>query len=186
MIRICKSASWAKRGSDEAGKLMNDLMVVGERRLKAAGKRITPQRRLVLVILAEASASQDAGHSVSAHLDAYDIYERGRCQDANLSLSTVYRTLGVLKDAGVVRELHLDEEHHHYELSSQDEHFHLVCLSCGQVIEVDNAAFAEAAMVVGDAHGFEIESTQVELAGYCADCRRQGQNGFRRSSRNLA
>ena len=81
---------------------MNDLMVVGECRLRAAGKRITPQRKLVLGILARATMGKD-----SAHLDAYDIYERGRSQDANLSLSTVYRTLSVLKDAGVVRELHL-------------------------------------------------------------------------------
>jgi Fe2+ or Zn2+ uptake regulation protein len=156
---------------------MNDLIVVGERRLRAAGKRITLQRRLVLAILAEASASQDAGCRSSGHLDAYDIYERGRHQDANLSLSTVYRTLGVLKDAGVVRELHLDEEHHHYELDSKDEHFHLVCLACGRVIEVESAAFAEAAGAAGRAHGFEIAGTQVELAGYCLDCRQKRRNG---------
>lgn len=140
---------------------MNDLVVVSERRLRAAGKRITPQRRLVLVILAGARG----------HLDAYDIYERGRRQDANLSLSTVYRTLSLLKETGVVHELHLDEEHHHYELDDKEEHSHLVCLGCGRVIEVDSATFAEAAMAAGKAYGFEIASTQVELTGYCADCR---------------
>lgn len=140
---------------------MNDLAVVGERRLRAARKRITPQRRLVLDILAESSG----------HLDAYDIYEQGRRQDASLSLSTVYRTLSILKETGVVQELHLDEEHHHYELDSQDEHSHLVCLGCGQVIEVDSAAFAEAAKAIGAAQNFVIASAQVELAGYCANCR---------------
>jgi len=97
---------------------MDDLVVIGERRLRAAGKRITPQRKLVLTILAQASGNPDAGHPNSGHLDAYDIYERSRRQDASLSLSTVYRTLSVLKEAGVVHELHLDEEHHHYELDS--------------------------------------------------------------------
>jgi Fe2+ or Zn2+ uptake regulation protein len=140
---------------------MNDLVVVGERRLRAARKRITPQRRLVLDILAE----------TRGHLNAYDIYERGRRQDASLSLSTVYRTLSILKEAGVVHELHLDQEHHHYELGSEDEHSHLVCLRCGQVIEVDSASFVEAAVAAGEAHDFEIASTQVELAGYCANCR---------------
>jgi Fe2+ or Zn2+ uptake regulation protein len=140
---------------------MDDLKAVGERRLRAAHKRITPQRRLVLGILADADR----------HLDAQDIYERGRSQDARLSLSTVYRTLSVLKETGVIRELHLDQDHHHYELDERDEHSHLVCLSCGRVIEVDSEPFAEAAAAVGDTHGFEIASAQVELAGYCARCR---------------
>lgn len=140
---------------------MNDSAVVGESRLRAARKRITPQRRLVLDILAESSD----------HLDAYDIYERGRHQDASLSLSTVYRTLNILKQTGVVHELHLDEEHHHYELDRKDEHSHLVCLRCGRVIEVDSAPFAEAAKAAGAAHGFDIAGAQVELAGYCAECR---------------
>ena len=140
---------------------MEDLVVVGERRLRAAGKRITSQRKLVLAILAREDG----------HLDAHDIYERGRRRDTRLSLSTVYRTLGVLKETGVVRELHLDDEHHHYELDGEDEHSHLVCLACGRVIEVDSSAFAEVAGVVGAAHGFEIASAQVELTGTCTDCR---------------
>jgi Fe2+ or Zn2+ uptake regulation protein len=140
---------------------MEDLVVVGERRLRAAGKRITPQRKMVLTILARGDG----------HLDAHDIYERARRQDARLSLSTVYRTLGVLKETGLVRELHLDDEHHHYELDGKDEHSHLVCLVCGRVIEVDSSAFAEAAGVLGELHGFEIASAQVELTGTCTDCR---------------
>lgn len=143
---------------------MNDLAVVSERRLRAAGKRITPQRRLVLGILI----------ATDGHLDAHDIYELGRRQDARLSLSTVYRTLSVLKEAGVVNELHLDEEHHHYELCGKDEHAHLVCLECSKVMEVDSDAFAEAAAAAAEAHGFAVATAQVELTGYCADCRRQG------------
>jgi Fe2+ or Zn2+ uptake regulation protein len=137
---------------------VEELVLAGERRLRAAGKRITSQRKLVLDILAQANR----------HLDASDIYVKGLRHDARLSLSTVYRTLNVLKEAGVVRELHLDDEHHHYELEGKDEHAHLVCLGCGQVVEVDSAAFAQAATAAGKAHGFEV--AQVELAGYCADC----------------
>jgi Fur family transcriptional regulator, ferric uptake regulator len=140
---------------------MDDLAVLSERRLRTAGKRITPQRRLVVDILSQAQE----------HLDAKDIYERGRRQDARLSLATVYRTLTVLKETGVVRELHLDDEHHHYELDDQDKHSHLVCLMCGRVIEVDSTDFAEAATAVGEIHGFEVASAQVELTGYCAECR---------------
>jgi Fur family ferric uptake transcriptional regulator len=145
---------------------MQDLGVAGERRLRMAGKRVTPQRKLVLRILAQAGG----------HLDASDIYERGRREDPRLSLSTVYRTLGALKETGVVRELHLDDEHHHYELDAKDQHSHLVCLSCGRVIEVSGDLLIQVAAALGEAHGFEIASAQVELAGYCADCR-QACNG---------
>jgi Fe2+ or Zn2+ uptake regulation protein len=144
---------------------MDNLALIAERRLRLAGKRITPQRKLVLEILAQAQR----------HLDATEIYAQGRRRDARLSLSTVYRTLGVLKETGVVRELHLDAEHHHYELDEEDEHSHLVCLACGRVLEVNSAAFIEAATATGQTHGFEIASAHVELTGYCADCRRQGE-----------
>lgn len=142
---------------------MDDLAVVGERRLRAAGKRVTPQRRLILRILDQ----------TTGHLDANDIHERARRQDARLSLATVYRTLGALREIGVVQELHLDGEHHHYELVGKEEHSHLVCLACGRVIEVDSTTFAKTALAVGEAYGFEIASAQMELAGYCADCRQQ-------------
>jgi Fur family ferric uptake transcriptional regulator len=142
---------------------MEDLVTSEERRLRAAGKRITPQRKLVLGILAQAKG----------HMDAFEIYEQGRRLDARLSLSTVYRSLSVLKEIGVVRELHLDDEHHHYELDGRDGHSHLVCLKCGRVIEVDSSAFVAAAAEVGVAHRFEVASAQVELNGYCADCYKQ-------------
>jgi Fe2+ or Zn2+ uptake regulation protein len=110
-------------------------------------------------------------------LDASQIYQQGRRHDPRLSLSTVYRTLSVLKETDVVRELHLDDEHHHYELDGKDEHSHLVCLSCGRVIEVDSTAFATAALAVGADHDFEIAGAQVELAGYCASCRSERVGG---------
>ena len=139
---------------------MEEPAVVGERRLRAAGKRITPQRKLVLGILA-----QSAGH-----LDAHDIYERGRRHDASFSLSTVYRTLQVLKEAGLVSELHLDTEHHHYELAKRDEHAHLVCITCGRIIEVDSSTLKQVTTALGTAYGFEVASVRVELAGYCDAC----------------
>ena len=144
---------------------MDDLVTIGERRFKAAGKRVTSQRMLVLQILGESKG----------HLDASEIFQRARRRDARLSLSTVYRTLGVLKETGVVRELHLDDEHHHYELRGRDEHSHLVCSTCGRVVEVESAGFAEVAKATGRAHGFEVTSAHVELTGHCARCRDQGQ-----------
>jgi Fur family ferric uptake transcriptional regulator len=142
---------------------MDDRVAVSERRLKAAGMRITPQRRLILRILGRAGG----------HLDAAEIFERGRHHDTRLSLSTVYRTLNALKENDVVRELHLDDEHHHYELDQQDGHSHLVCLGCGRIVEVDSDSLAQVAKSLGRAHDFEITHSQVELTGYCARCRQR-------------
>jgi Fe2+ or Zn2+ uptake regulation protein len=151
---------------------MKDLVASSERQLRVAGKRITPQRRLVLRILAGASG----------HLDAQEIYDRARSQDSRLSLATVYRTLSMLKEVGVVHELHLDDEHHHYELAAKEEHSHLVCLSCGRIIEVDSAAFSDVASVVGQAHGFKVATAQVELAGYCQWCTEEYQEASQLSA----
>jgi len=139
---------------------MEDLVLGYERRLREAGKRITPQRQLVLRVLA----------AFDGHLDVQEIYERGRRKDSRLSLSTVYRTLSALKETGAVRELHLEGEQHHYELDKKKEHSHLVCLGCGRVIEVDSAAFERAAAAVCEDHGFRVTTAQVELTGYCARC----------------
>jgi Fur family transcriptional regulator, ferric uptake regulator len=144
---------------------MDDLAMVSEDRFRAAGKRMTNQRRLLLRILAEAGG----------HLDAREVYERARQHDPRLSLATVYRTLNSLREAGVVRELHLDEEHHHYELDGQDGHSHLLCLGCGRVIEVDSGALVEAAQAIGQASGFAVAGAQVELTGYCAECQDDAQ-----------
>lgn len=145
---------------------MDERAAAGQRRLKAGDRRITPQRRLILDVLANARG----------HLDAGEIYERVRRLDARVSLSTVYRTLSALKAAGAVRELHLDEEHHHYELETDDQHSHLVCVRCGRVVEIDSAAFAGAAAAAAQAHGFQLTSAQVELTGLCAGCQGDDQN----------
>jgi len=142
---------------------MEDLDAPSNRKLRSAALRVTPQRRLIVEILSHAQG----------HLDAAEVYEQARQQDARLSLATVYRTLHALKQAGIVRELHLDDERHHYELDTADKHSHLVCLTCGRIIEVDSAAFARAARAAGKAHGFDVTRTYVELTGYCAECSRE-------------
>jgi len=128
--------------------------------LRHAGKRITPQRILILEAIAQGGR----------HLDADEIYRRAKTRAPNLSLSTVYRTIGVLKDAGVIEELHLDAEHHHYELKDEAGHHHLICQGCGRVIEFD-CPFSEAFLCdLGEKHEFQITAVQLNLTGYCSDC----------------
>ncbi len=105
------------------------------------------------------------------HLDADEIYRRARAKKPRLSLSTVYRTLQMLKKLSIVEELHFDETHHHYEIKPATEHHHLACLGCGQVVEFDYPLSRYVKRNVPEARSFEIVNLEVHMSGYCAQCR---------------
>ncbi len=130
------------------------------RLLAGAGKRTTSQRALILEVL---------GHT-TGHLDADEVYRLARDRDPRLSLSTVYRTLNLLRDLGQIDELHLAEEHHHYEPKSADGHQHLVCLGCGKVLEFVSNLTAQMRREQETATGFVVNGVHVDLTGYCPDC----------------
>jgi len=130
--------------------------------LRQAGKRITPQRLFILETMREAGG----------HLDADEIHRLARQKSPRLSLSTVYRTLAMLKEAGLVDELHLGEEHHHYEIRG-DGHHHLICQGCGKVVEFECPFSQELLRDLGEEHDFEITGIHLDLVGYCAECRQK-------------
>ena len=131
--------------------------------LRGAGKRVTPQRVLILEAMREAGG----------HLDADEIYRLVRAKMPRLSLSTVYRTLTMLKEAGLIEELHLGEEHHHYELKGERGHHHLICRGCGKVIEFECPFSEELIRSLGEEHDFEVTGIHLDVIGYCAECRRE-------------
>ena len=142
-------------------------MINGRQALRFRGKRITSQRELILRIIQEQGG----------HLGADEIHRLARRERPRLSLSTVYRTLGLLKELGLVRELRFEEGYSRYEMLGPDKHHHLVCLGCGKVIEFQCAHCARIHRDLGDHHGFQITGSRVELLGYCAECqkRREGR-----------
>jgi len=133
------------------------------RLLRRAELRVTPQRVLLLEIIRDSAG----------HLDADEIYSLARDRHPRISLSTVYRTLSLLKEVGLVRELDFDEEHHHYELcdTGEGKHYHLYCLGCGNVIEFESPLVKELQEHLAQEHDFEIMDCQVVVSGYCARCR---------------
>ncbi len=129
--------------------------------LNIAGRRVTNQRALLLELIRQGEG----------HLDADELYRRAREKQPRLSLSTVYRTLQLLKQLGLVEELHFDEDHHHYEVKPSAEHHHLVCLGCGKVIELHNPLSRYIKRNVAEARDFEIIDTELRMTGYCPQCR---------------
>lgn len=129
--------------------------------LHGAGRRLTGQRQLLLELLQEHGG----------HLDAHELYQLAHERDSRLNLSTVYRTLGLLRDLGLVDEQHLGEDHHHYELRTPSTHYHLVCRTCGAVVEFTSPLIEELKAAVGGEHNYAIADAQVDLLGACAACR---------------
>jgi len=136
--------------------------MISRKTLNVAGKRVTNQRALIMEIIRQREG----------HLDADEIYRRAREKEPHLSLSTVYRTLQMLKKLGLVEELHFDEGHHHYEVKPSTEHHHLICLGCGRVIEFNRPLSRYIKRNIPEAKGFDIAETEVRMSGYCSKCRR--------------
>ncbi|MBA7611430.1 Peroxide operon regulator [subsurface metagenome] len=138
------------------------MLTTSRKALNTAGMRVTNQRALIMEIIRQGKG----------HLDADEIHRRARERVPRLSLSTVYRTLQMLKKLDLVEELHFDEEHHHYELKPSVEHHHLICLGCGRVIEFHYPLSRYLKRNVPEAKGFDIAATEVRMSGYCSKCRR--------------
>ena len=126
------------------------------------GHRLTHQRKLILEILEE---SQE-------HLDAADLYLQAKARDAHISLATVYRTLAILKEAGLVQENQLGQDHGHFETTQPTPHYHFTCLKCGRVIEFEAPQVLEAAHELCKKEGIQVLEMHLLLSGCCFECRK--------------
>jgi Fur family ferric uptake transcriptional regulator len=128
--------------------------------LKARGMRLTPQRVRIL------DAVRALDHATPDGLAA----AVGRDGGPALSLSTIYRNLDALEEVGMVSHTHLDHRSPTYHLSEHADHLHLVCLTCGLVIE---STLATADPFVGNLltrHGFVADVKHMAIHGWCAAC----------------
>ncbi len=130
-------------------------------RLHAHGLRWTPQRRALLAVL-----SQTRGHVTGA-----DLVERCREQDPSTIPSTVYRTLEVLEELGIVRHGHGPDGRQQYHVLPDAEHGHLHCRACGGAWEISAEEAASIVDALESARGFAVDLSHVTVVGRCRDCR---------------
>jgi Fur family ferric uptake transcriptional regulator len=129
--------------------------------LDRSSQRVTIQRALLLELLRQSSG----------HVDADELYHQARKKNPRLSLSTVYRNLQLFKKLGLIEEHHFDEEHHHYEVKSEAEHQHLLCTSCGKVVEFACPVSRKLRKDIGKQYDFDITGVEVRMTGLCSHCR---------------
>jgi len=101
---------------------------------------------------------------------AQEIHEELRRRGEGIGLTTVYRTLQTLAEAGEVDVLRTDTGEAIYRRCSTHHHHHLVCRECGHTVEVEGPAVEQWAERVAAEHGFSAVSHTVEIFGTCADC----------------
>jgi Fur family ferric uptake transcriptional regulator len=132
-------------------------------RLRARGLRWTPQRRVLVEVL-----SRTNGHVTGAEL-----VDRCRALDPGTIPSTVYRTLDVLEELGVVSHSHAADGREEFHVLPATEHGHLYCRRCGSEaeLEADDPAVVAALGAFSVERDFEIDVSHLTLIGRCAGCR---------------
>ncbi len=104
-------------------------------------------------------------------MTAEQIAERVRRTDPTINLSSVYRSLALFSDLGLVRESNLGaNEATHWELDHSDEQFHLKCTSCGQVEHHTGDLVAQIESHLSANHGFRADRVELLVSGTCSQC----------------
>jgi Fur family ferric uptake transcriptional regulator len=129
--------------------------------LRERGKRVTVQRAAIWEVLA---AERDV------HLSAEEVAEHVKLRLPQVNASTVYRTLDVLVDEGLVRRSDLGTGRTLFEPAHEHLHHHLVCEGCGAVAHVHDEALVDVARQLDEQHGFRLGDREIALFGLCSSC----------------
>lgn len=126
--------------------------------LHRRGMRMTPQRQLVLDALLELESATPE-----------QVYHRVRTRTPTVNITTIYRTLELLEGLGIVRHTHLGHGAPNYSVHEHG-HVHLVCHSCGNVIEAPCEVMDELRGTLRARYGFALDASHLALSGTCRDC----------------
>ena len=128
--------------------------------LRERGLRLTPQRQLIL------EAVHELGHATPEQ-----VHTAVRERVAGVNITTVYRTLELLEELGLVNHTHLSHGSPTYHAAGEHQHVHLVCRNCGSISEVDPSVMRPVTERLMAEKGFRVDVGHVSLFGECANCK---------------
>ena len=132
-------------------------------RLTREGHRVTTPRQAIIKLVAPRSD----------HFSAQEVWDEVRSQYRGIGRATVFRTLDLLTELGVLNRIHTGDGCHRYTVCDARHHHHLMCVECGKVASLEAGGIEQQIRrMAGDA-GFELLTHHLELIGRCADCRRR-------------
>jgi len=129
--------------------------------LRNRGVKYTSARRHILQTVLE----------IDKHFEAEELLYMLRDRGLNVGMATVYRTLPLLVDCGILKQVRFDVKHAHYErVFGEEPHHHMVCRDCGRIIEFSSDAVLELGRRIGRQHDFQVTAHRFQLAGLCSEC----------------
>ncbi len=134
--------------------------IIGE--LNEQGYRLTPQRMMII------SAIEDSDH----HISAEEIHAQVVARYPNVNISTVYRTMELLKRLNLVTETDMGEGRVRYHPADKGHHHHLVCQQCGEIIDLDESLLTPLKDALLKEYKFSAELKHLAILGRCAKCRK--------------
>lgn len=134
---------------------MTDITQTLEELCAERGLRMTDQRRVIARILQESSD----------HPDVEELYRRSSLVDSKISIATVYRTVKLFEDAGIIERHDFRAGRSRYETVPDEHHDHLIDLKTGQVIEFHSAEIEALQEKIAREHGFKLVDHRLELYG---------------------
>lgn len=132
--------------------------------LKSKGYKLTPQRRAIVDIIIRKEGN---------HLTTEELYDSVKKECPEIGLATVYRTVQLLDELGIICKLNLDDGCSRYELVHEAEnhqHHHLICTNCGKVTEVEGDLLEQLEQRIQSKYNFQIKNHSVKFYGLCSDC----------------
>jgi Fe2+ or Zn2+ uptake regulation protein len=128
-------------------------------RLRSAGYKITPPRLAVLEVIEQEGE----------HLNPHEILAHAKAIHPALGRATVYRTLELLTQLGIVRPIYVGEQGPTY-IRADGDHHHLVCSQCGRIVDFDDCMAGAMTQELTERFGFRITSHLLEFYGLCGKC----------------
>lgn len=149
-----------------ADKLNQEAKLRFLRFLEARELRITGQRLAII----------DTVFSTTEHFTAEQLLEWSRQRDASVSRATVYRTLPLLTESGLVREMDFGKEYRFYDPNYADHprHSHIICQDCEKIVEFESEKLAQLESEIVGKLGFSVASEQLRITGSCERLKRFG------------
>jgi Fur family ferric uptake transcriptional regulator len=141
--------------------LLNEFTLL----LKNGGFKFTRQREAILKAL----------YDHEGHFSPEEVHRlvSENNPDLNVGIATVYRTLTLLKEAGLAESISFGKDGKKYEIGLKKHHDHLVCTACGTIIEFTDDIIEERQAAIAAAHHFQMTDHTMKIIGLCANCQQK-------------
>lgn len=132
-------------------------------KLREQGYRLTPQRMLVI----------EALYNADGHISAEEIYQQLHARYPYGNISTVYRTLELLKRLDLVTETDFGEGRVRYHVAEKSHHHHLLCHTCGKIMDLDESILYPLKDALLHDYDFDADLRHLAISGECSECRKK-------------